>query len=105
MAAAVALALAVLASIAGSPVAHADPPPTWLGPWLEVNPDNGRADDPFTAAYWYVNETCSFDLVSWAWDGKDLGMTKMDAAACNATWPFDAAPTGKVGAHTVTATA
>ncbi|HEV8401542.1 MAG TPA: FGLLP motif-containing membrane protein [Candidatus Limnocylindrales bacterium] len=103
--AAIALALAVLGSIAGSPVAHADPPPTWTGPWLEANPDHGRVGDPFTAAYWYVTEGCSFDLVSWAWDGADQGTSKLDPSTCSATAAFDAAPTPEVGAHTVTATA
>ena len=105
LAATVALALAVLASIAGPPVANADPPPTWSGPWLEVNPDHGRVDDPFTAAYWYVTERCPFDLVSWAWDGKDRGTSKLDPTTCSFKAAFDGAPTPEVGSHIISAVA
>jgi hypothetical protein len=105
MAAAFALALVALVSVVRTPAVSADPPPTWLGPWLEVNPDDGRVGAGFKAGYWYVDGGCAFATVSWDWDGADLGMTKMDAATCSTTLSADKPPTGRVGQHIITATA
>ena len=93
--------MAMLLSIAIPPIARADPPPTWTGAWLEVNPSHGRVADGFTMGYWYVTEGCPFALVSWSWDGQDLGTSQLDPTTCNATRRLDVPPTRELGPHTV----
>ena len=73
LAAALALVAFVLATV-GSPVALAGPPPpSTVGPLLQLSPASGRAAAAFTARYWYVDGTggkCPYTFVEISWDAK-----------------------------------
>jgi hypothetical protein len=100
----VALVAFAIATV-GSPVAFAGPPPpSTVGPLLQLSPTSGRAAAAFTARYWYVDGTggkCPFTTAEISWDGKLVVTAKMDPpdpkdlTYCSVTNRFSGAP-GKI---------
>jgi hypothetical protein len=103
-----ALVALVLATV-GSPIVLAgSPPPSTVGPLLQVSPASGRAAASFTARYWYVDGTggkCPFTTAEISWDAKLVVTAKMDPpdpkdlTYCSVTHVFSDAPTSVPGGH------
>ena len=64
------------------PVAFAGPPPpSTVGPLLQLSPASGRAAASFTAKYWYVDGSggkCPYTFVEISWAGKLVATDKVD---------------------------
>ncbi len=114
LAAALALVAFVLATV-GSPVALAGPPPpSTVGPLLQLSPASGRAAASFTARYWYVDGTggkCPYTFVEISWAGKLVATDKVDPpdpkdlTYCSVTHVFGDAPAASPGKYAVSVVA
>ncbi len=112
--AAISLVALVVATI-GSPVALAGPPPpSTVGPLLQLSPASGRASASFTARYWYVDGTggkCPYTFVEISWTGKLVVTDKVDPpdpkdlTYCSVTHVFSDAPTAIPGKYAVSVVA
>ncbi len=99
---------AITVATAVSPIAVADPPPSTVGPWLEVAPTLGHVADSFTASYWYIDPSggsCSYATVKFSWDGVGIGSASVDPATCSAARSLKPPPGATLGPHRVSAVA
>jgi hypothetical protein len=111
---AVVLLMGVVATVWPSTALAGPPPPSTVGPLLQIAPKSGRAAATFTASYWFVDGSgakCVFTTVEFSWDGKKVATAAVDKpdprdlSYCSVTYVFDRAPTTTPRGHDVSAVA